>query len=1093
MAKKRQAAASQKTSIHSTSDLHATRNNGGKEALPDQTDRLFFNLAEHLLDLVLEIELDGRILYASSSSRQVLGCVPEDLVNRSFFSLVHPDDSARVRAWVLSNQGAEEPLKDFYRIEHRIGCADRPFIWVETVGQALVGEDHSAPVILTIRDITERLQAEMLQKALYRISEAAHTAQDLQSLYQLVHEVVAGLFPARNLYIALYDSEAETIHFPYYIDEKEDLVSSGQKFSVQQIEKSLTWYLLKTGQSLLVSPEAFEELERKGEVESLGAPSVDWLGTPLKNAEGKTIGMLAVQTYTEGERYGEHEKNILGFVSAQIAMAIEQKMMHEALRKSEERLNLAIEAAQIGMWDFNPQADELVTNQKFTELLGFPREKIGLKRFRSLLQSSEIDIAEDIFFQKVNPQAPNFDLEFCTNNGHPRWFQMFGKATAFRSDGAAARFTGTIQDITGRKKNEGQLRRKDAVLEAVSFAAERFLKTSDWESSIHEVLLRLGCSIGADRAYIYRVQDIGSEEVMLQYKYEWVSEGRSSILKALHPEIGLREWIQILRTNKAVYGVIQDTPLPERPYFEDRSIYSTIHVPIFAEQQFWGVIAFDTCSEGHDLSITAADVLRTAADILGAAIQNQATEKTLRETEIRQRAMLNAQPDIIFLTSAEGVYLDCYTSNPSLLAASPSDMIGKRLQDFVPPDLAKTSLEVIQKVLQTGEVEAYDYSLELNGKLYHFGARAARCDLQSVLTIVRDISDRKQTEKKLREANDALTVWVRELEQRNKQSLLLNRMGEMLQSCLTTDEAYQVARQYCEQLFEKTSGAIYILNNSKNLLEEVAKWGDGVSGNPIFGPEACWALRRGRLHMVPDPHKNLTCSHLKLEKSDGVENPYLCIPMIAQGDTLGLLHVQCECDDDIESWDTLATSVAEQVGLAISNLNLRQILQSQSIRDGLTNLFNRRYMQDTLERELSRAKRFHLPLSVAMADIDHFKNYNDTLGHEAGDLALQEIGGLLMNSIRKEDIPCRYGGDELAIILPGASVEDCFTRIDQFRQAVRRLGFRYADSDQGIVTVSIGIAGYPPHASSVKELLKSADEALYTAKQRGRDQVVIRN
>jgi diguanylate cyclase (GGDEF)-like protein/PAS domain S-box-containing protein len=455
--------------------------------------------------------------------------------------------------------------------------------------------------------------------------------------------------------------------------------------------------------------------------------------------------------------------------------------------------------------------------------------------------------------------------------------------------------------------------------------------------------------------------------------------------------------------------------------------------------------------------------------------------------------MLNAQPDIILLTNSEGIYLDCYAADISLLAAPPSELIGKRMGDFLPPDVAKTCMDVFQKVLVTGEVQAFDYSLKINGEKHYFGARAARCDQNSVLTMVRDITDRKQSEQKLREANEALTVWVKELEQRNKQSLLLNRMGEMLQSCLTVEEAYQVARQYCQQLFEDTSGGIYIFNNSKNLLELVAEWGNDPLGNPVFGPDACWALRRGRLHMVTDPHYTLCCPHLKHDQPDGFAVPYLCIPMIAQGDTLGLLHVQCAGEERIQNWDTLATSVAEQVGLAISNLNLRQILQNQSIRDGLTNLFNRRYMQDTLERELSRAKRLHLPLSVAMADIDHFKSYNDTLGHEAGDLALQEIGQLLVSSIRKEDIPCRYGGDELAIILPGASIEDCSTRIEQFRQAVRRLGLRFAEGDSGIVTVSLGVAGYPAHASTVKDLLRAADEALYEAKHRGRDQVVIKN
>jgi diguanylate cyclase (GGDEF)-like protein len=315
----------------------------------------------------------------------------------------------------------------------------------------------------------------------------------------------------------------------------------------------------------------------------------------------------------------------------------------------------------------------------------------------------------------------------------------------------------------------------------------------------------------------------------------------------------------------------------------------------------------------------------------------------------------------------------------------------------------------------------------------------------------------------------------------------------MLQSCLSVEEAHQVVRQYCEQLFESTSGGIYILNNSRNILELVANWGGPLSGNPVFEPDACWALRRGRLHVVPEPDRGLRCQHLTGGKTAPITKPYLCIPMIAQGDTLGMLHLVSEDREPIQRWETLATLVSEQVGLAISNLNLRQLLQNQSIRDGLTNLFNRRFMQETLDRELSRAKRLNLPLTVAMADIDRFKTYNDTLGHEAGDQALQEIGTLLINSVRKDDVPCRYGGDELAVILPGASLDDAFARVEQFRLAVKRLRLRHSDDALGMVTVSLGLAGYPAHGATAKDLLRAADEALYEAKHAGRDQVVIKN
>ncbi len=265
-------------------------------------------------------------------------------------------------------------------------------------------------------------------------------------------------------------------------------------------------------------------------------------------------------------------------------------------------------------------------------------------------------------------------------------------------------------------------------------------------------------------------------------------------------------------------------------------------------------------------------------------------------------------------------------------------------------------------------------------------------------------------------------------------------------------------------------------------------WGENSPVEPFFSPDECWALRRGRVHVVSDSQHKLVCKHVRDSQEGGDPAPYLCIPMIAHGETIGLLHLSSE-QEPVNHWETLATMVTEQVALALANLNLRDMLQIQSVRDPLTNLFNRRYLQETLERELSRSRRYNLSLGVIMADIDHFKRFNDTMGHDGGDVALQELGVLLQTKTRKEDIVCRYGGDEISIVLPGASLEETVERAEQLREAVRRLSVRHQGITLGRITMSFGVAAYPQHGDSARDLLQSADTALYRAKRAGRDRV----
>jgi diguanylate cyclase (GGDEF)-like protein len=331
------------------------------------------------------------------------------------------------------------------------------------------------------------------------------------------------------------------------------------------------------------------------------------------------------------------------------------------------------------------------------------------------------------------------------------------------------------------------------------------------------------------------------------------------------------------------------------------------------------------------------------------------------------------------------------------------------------------------------------------------------------------------------------------LEDRTRDLDLLTRMAEVLQACVTEEEAYTVVGRFGGQFFTAESGAVFITSASRNLVEARAMWGACGADWAMFKPEDCWALRRGRAHLVDDTRSGLLCQHLAAR----APSAYLCIPLMAQGESLGVLHLstgtEAECPPSgwTEAKQRLAQTIAEQLGLAVANLKLRDTLRNQSIRDPLTGLFNRRYMEETLEREVRRAERGHHQVGVMMLDIDHFKEFNDTFGHEAGDVLLRDFGRLLRANMRGEDVACRYGGEEFVLILPEASPEAALRRGEQLREAVKRLYVSHRGQLIGGVSTSLGLACFPDHGANGEALLHSADAALYMAKNAGRDRVMV--
>jgi diguanylate cyclase (GGDEF)-like protein len=342
----------------------------------------------------------------------------------------------------------------------------------------------------------------------------------------------------------------------------------------------------------------------------------------------------------------------------------------------------------------------------------------------------------------------------------------------------------------------------------------------------------------------------------------------------------------------------------------------------------------------------------------------------------------------------------------------------------------------------------------------------------------------------------ALAVFKKSLvenERLNAATRTLSELSEWLQSAKSEAELYGMISSVLGRLMPECRGSLFIYSNSRDVLEVAAEW-NGTSGTAGIHPEDCWSLRRGHAYVHGTSEIEFRCDHVH----DGVNDNYCCIPIVAHGDTVGLLHLEYTFDSTENAAEAksrfadrarLGLACAEHLSIAIANMKLREGLRDQSVRDVLTGLNNRRYLLEMARRELLRAERDKRPLSVVSLDVDHFKSFNDNHGHDAGDTVLRHVGEALRALFGGDAVPCRFGGEEFIVLLPNTDAMEAAARAEELRARIEALTIRYAEGQLPRVTISAGIASFPAAGASLTELLRVADDALYRAKQNGRNRV----
>jgi diguanylate cyclase (GGDEF)-like protein/PAS domain S-box-containing protein len=475
-------------------------------------------------------------------------------------------------------------------------------------------------------------------------------------------------------------------------------------------------------------------------------------------------------------------------------------------------------------------------------------------------------------------------------------------------------------------------------------------------------------------------------------------------------------------------------------------------------------------------------------------------EEALKESEQKFRAIFDKASDGMFLLDLKTrKFLMCNAKCLQTLGYAQEEFLNLEIPDIHPPDELPLIFEEIAKFMKGEEGVRHDLRFRRKDGSFFFSdlspSLVTLAGRKFILIVYRDITERKKTEEEKRQANEQLTVLVKKLEDRNTQNIILSEMREMLQACSTMEEAGPIIRSLMEKLFPNSEGALFMMSPSRSDLESVARWGDfpeDVDDN-VFAPEACWALRRGRTYIVENMSVGPLCPHLKHPPATA----YVCLPLIAKSDVLGLLHLRNRKSTQIQSEQNvisdlkdMAVILSEYLSLSIANIQLNERLARESVRDPLTGLFNRRFMIESLIREIKRAERNQTQVGIIMADIDHFKQFNDKYGHAAGDIVLAKMGSFFKTRIRSSDVACRYGGEEFVFFLPESSAENTFKRADRMREEVKNLEVHYGGELLASITLSMGISTYPDQGSNAEDLLRVADAALYKAKQEGRDRVI---
>ena len=981
-----------------------------------------------------ELDRLGIIQRVNRAECALLGYQEQELLGRPIWDFIAGPDRDESRLALDAKLTGKQPLLPFRRRYLRRDGSEM-VLWIH---DNLVRGRRGAitGIRSALLDITERLRSE----------EALRESQEV--LHGVLNAAPVRIFwKDRNLvYLGCNTPFARDVGFekPEDIVGKDDLAMSCQEQAERYRADDRA--VIESGVARLLFDE--QQTTPSGERIHLLTSKL-----PLRDASGVIVGVMG--TYYD---------------------ITQRRRTEEALRESEERLRTILRTAMDGFWLVDTQGRLLEVNEAYCRMSGYSVEELLAMRIPDLEDGEAADCIAAHMERILAQGEDRFESRQRRKDGSVFDAEV---SVQYRSAGGG-QCVAFVRDITERKRTAETLLRSNTELE--------------------QQLASLEKAEGELRAKEYSLSE--SQRIAHVGSWSW--------------ELPMATCVWTPESYR-LFGVSPDTFVPTAEMF-----LSLIHPGDRAAMQAW-ISACLAGEEPPDLEFRVnlrdggvryilgrGHLVRDAENqpirMVGIAqdiTERRLTEAALRESEEQFRTMTAAAQDAIVMAD-DGLIVFWNAAAVRIFGYPREEAVGQDVRYLLTPIEAQEEFQrafpqLIEKGLgqlgNTVEVVARrkdgtKFPVELSLSSWY------RKDRWRILGIARDITGRKRAEEEVRRANEKLSTLVQKLKMRGVQESALSDMRTFLQACSSTREIAPIIEHSMRTLFPGSDGALFLLSPSKTDLETAVRWG-GFPEDPdenVFSPDACWGLRRGSLHVVDDAGSGLICPHMKHLAATA----YACMPLSAKSDVLGLLLLRSrpaarpeEAREMIAAVKDISSMLSELLSLSISNIRLTETLRMQSIRDPLTGLFNRRFMDEYLQREIWRASRKGRQIGVVMADIDHFKQFNDVYGHGAGDCVLSAFGNLVNTQIRGSDIACRFGGEEFVFIMPEATAEDAARRANELREAVESLKLAYGGRELGPITISMGVAAYPDGGTKPEEVLKAADAALYKAKLAGRNRVVV--
>lgn len=749
----------------------------GKEKTLNEIPVQYKQLVAHSTDAILLSDAQGNIAAVSDEAVKLFGYSnKEELVGEPVAQLITPKQRrmGKVDFTKLLISGLGKNY--FYTLLRK---DDSEF--EGEISAALIREENGTPLgfLAIIRDITNRQQEEKIKQSLIKISEIGQQVNNIRSFCESIHKDLSTLLQADNFFVALRDDKRDMLEYPYFVDIMDD--PEGKKtIASRKWGKGITEYTIQKGETVLLITHDIKELQKAGKIELIGSLPYEWLGVPLKTKENKTIGLLAVQSYYKDIHYTESDKEILTFVSTQIAITLDRLQSQEELRERESKFRAIFERSALGIILNDKEGKFLDCNRRFEEIIGYSNEELKTKTFLDLTHHEDVERCRKTYFDLVNtPSKGYYQIEkrYVHKDGSPKWIKATVSSVT-TSKNEVLYCISSIDDITELKKIEEKEEKQNNLLQGAVEASHHLLTETDFAKSIQSSLESLGKAANVERAYIFEnIYDSKNDQLCISQRYEWTK--REELAQIDNPKLqnlpysgSYERWYHQLSKGKTIKGNIKDFPGKEKPLLEDQNITSVLVVPIFVGDLFWGFIGFDVCGYEYEWYIGEENILKAAAASIGGAIQRWKIWEVIEESERKFRLISENSQDLVCLHDAEGIYQYVSPSVRFILGYTGDELLGANPYDIIHEDDKKrVKTQSHEKVLNKGKAVTIEYRIrKKNGKYVWFETLSTPIkdesgEIVQIQSTSRDITKRKEAEMEIKKSEEKFrSIWEKSID-----------------------------------------------------------------------------------------------------------------------------------------------------------------------------------------------------------------------------------------------------------------------------------------------------------------------------------------